>query len=138
MLTKSILSCLTLCDTRDCSLPGSSVHGILQTRILEWAAMPSSRGSSQPRDQTHALGLLLLLLTCFSRVQLFTTPWTAAHQAFLSMGFSRQEYWSGLPCPPPGDLPSPGIKSESPAAPAFAGRFFTTERQGSPHDSYST
>ena len=46
----------------------------------------------------------------FSRVQLFTTPWTVAHQAPLSMGFSRQEYWSGLPCPPPGDLPNPGIK----------------------------
>ena len=45
-------SCLTLCDPTDCSLPGSSVHGILQARILEWAAMPSSRGSSQPRDQT--------------------------------------------------------------------------------------
>ena len=41
---------------------------------------------------------------------LFVTPWTIAHQAPLSMGFSRQEYWSGLPCPPPGDLPNPGIK----------------------------
>ena len=43
----------TLCDPMDCSPPGSSVHGILQARILEWVAMPSSRGSSQPRDQTH-------------------------------------------------------------------------------------
>ena len=43
------------------------------------------------------------------------TPWTAAHQAPLSMGFPRQEYWSGLPCPPPGDLPNPGIKARSPA-----------------------
>ena len=50
------------------------------------------------------------MLTCFSRVWLFATLWTAAHQAPLSMGFSRQEYWSGLPCPPPGDLPDPGIK----------------------------
>ena len=48
-VTKS-LSCLTLCDPMDCSLPGSSVHGILQARILEWVAMPSSKGSSQPRD----------------------------------------------------------------------------------------
>ena len=47
-------------------------------------------------------------------VQLFATPWTVAHQAPLSMGFSRQEYWSGLPFPPPGDLPNPGIKPASP------------------------
>ena len=51
----------------------------------------------------------------FSYVQLFETPWTVAHQAPLSMGFSRQEYWRGLPCPPPGDLPNPGIKPLSPA-----------------------
>ena len=50
-----------------------------------------------------------------SRVQLFGTPWAAARQAPLSMGFSRQEYWSGLPCPPPGDLPNPGIEPRSPA-----------------------
>ena len=50
-----------------------------------------------------------------SRVQLFATPWTVAYQAPLSMGFSRQEYWSGLPFPSPGDLPNPGIESGSPA-----------------------
>ena len=50
-------SCLTLCDPMDCSLPGSSVHGILQARILEWAVMPSSRGSSRPRDQTQVSAL---------------------------------------------------------------------------------
>ena len=50
---KSLQSCLTLCDSMDCSLPGFSVHGLLQARILEWVAVPSSRGSSQPRDQTH-------------------------------------------------------------------------------------
>ena len=53
-----------------------------------------------------------------SCVQLFVTPWTVAHQALLSMGFSRQEYWSGLPFPSPGDLPDPGIKPGSPALPA--------------------
>ena len=53
------------------------------------------------------------VLSCFLGVQLFATLWTVAHQAPLSMGFSRQEYWSGLPCPPPGDLPDPGIKPES-------------------------
>ena len=50
-----------------------------------------------------------------SGVPLFATPWTAAHQAPLSMEFSRQEYWSGLPCPPPGDLPNPGAEPRSPA-----------------------
>ena len=50
-----------------------------------------------------------------SCVRLFETPWTIAHQAHPSMGFSRQEYWSGLPCPPPGDLPDPGIEPGSPA-----------------------
>ena len=54
------------------------------------------------------------------------TPWTVAHQASLSMGFSRQEYWSGLPCPPPGDLPDPGIEPTSLTSPALAGGFFTT------------
>ena len=49
-----------------------------------------------------------------SRVRLFATPWTVAHQAPLSMGFSRQEYWSGLPFPSPGDLPDPGIEHRSP------------------------
>ena len=52
------------------------------------------------------------------------TPWTVARQASLSMGFSRQEYWSGLPFPSPGDLPDPGIKLRSLASPASAGRFF--------------
>ena len=55
------------------------------------------------------------------------TPWTVACQAPLSMGFSRQEYWSGLPCPPPGDLPDPGIE---PVTPALAGGFFTNEPPG--------
>ena len=57
------------------------------------------------------------------------TPWTVARQAPLSMGFSRQEYWSGLPFPSPGDLPDPGTE---PASPVLAGRFFTTEPPGKP------
>ena len=61
--------CSTLCKPMDSSLPGSSVHGILQTRMLEWVAMPFSRGSSQSRGQTRV----------------FSTPWTAAHQASLSI-----------------------------------------------------
>ena len=60
--------------------------------------------------------------------------WTVAHQAPLSMGLSWQEYWSGLPVPPPRDLPDPGIKPVSPAAPVLAGGFFITEPPGKPPD----
>ena len=59
------------------------------------------------------------VLIHFSHVQLFEILWTVAHQTPLFLGFSRQEYWSGLPCPPPGDLPNPGIEPESAVAPAF-------------------
>ena len=69
---------------------------------------------------------------CFSHVQLFVTPWTVAHQASLSVGFSRQESWSGLPFPPPGDPPDPGIEPASPAPPVLAGGFFITEPPGKP------
>ena len=65
-------------------------------------------------------------------VGLFAVPWTVAHQAPLLMGFPRQKYWSGLPFPPPGDLPNPGIEPVSPVTPALAGRFFTTESPGMP------
>ena len=66
------------------------------------------------------------MLSHFSRVQLFVILWTVARQALLSKEFSRQEHWSGLPCPPPGDLPDPGIKPASLTSPALSGRFFTT------------
>ena len=72
------------------------------------------------------------VLSGFSRVRLFSTLWTIAHQAPLSMGFCRQEYQSGLPFPPLGDLPDPGIKAMCPAALALAGSFFTTEPPGKP------
>ena len=65
-------------------------------------------------------------LSCFSCGQLITILWTIARQAPLLMGFSRKEYWSELPCPPPGDLPDPGIKPTSLKPPALAGGFFTT------------
>ena len=64
-----------------------------------------------------------------SRVRLFVTPWTVAHQAFPSIGFSRQEYWSGLLYPSPGDLPDPGIKPRSPILEAHA---LTSEPPGKP------
>jgi len=81
---------------------------------------------------TLSLWRVTLLCVVLGWVQLFATPWTVARQAPLSVGFPRQEYWSGLPFPPPGDLPYPGIESKSPASPALAGGFFTTEPPGKP------
>ena len=68
----------------------------------------------------------MCVLSRFSHVQLFTTPWTVSCQASLFMGLSRQEYWRGFPCPSPGDLPHPGIKSASLTSPALVSRFFST------------
>ena len=83
---KSLQSCLTLCDLIDSSPPGSPVPGILQARTLEWVAI-------SPSNAWKGRGKMKSL----SRVQVLVTPWTAAHQAPLSMGFSRQGYWSGVP-----------------------------------------
>ena len=69
MHAKSLYSCLTLCNTMDCSVLDSSVHGILQARLLEWVAVPSSRGSSQPRDQTS-----ISSVSCIGRVFFTTEP----------------------------------------------------------------
>ena len=66
------------------------------------------------------------MLSHFSCDQLFVTPWAVAYWAPMSMGFSKQEYWSGLPCLPPGDLPDPGIEPVSLTSPALAGGFFTS------------
>ena len=70
--------------------------------------------------------MYVCVLSHFSHVHLFETLWTIAHQAPLSMGFSRHEYWSGLPFPSPGDLPDTGIEPGSLMSPALAGEFFTT------------
>ena len=91
MLCLVTQSCPILWDPMDRSPPVSSVHGILQARILEWVAMPSSRGFSQPRDWTQ--------VSCIAGG--FFTIW-ATREA--------QEYWSGLLIPSAGDLPNPGIK----------------------------
>ena len=138
---KVILSCLTVCNPMD-----YTVHGILHTRILEWVACPSSRGSSQPRTSTgvsctagrfftnwalrealelsmswchdelwvswwtlkpHIYSYKTIVCVCVLVTQLcptFVTQWTVAHQSSLSMGFSRQEYWSGLPFPSPDNI----------------------------------
>ena len=87
---KSLQSCLTLCDPIDGSPPGSTVPGILQARTVEWGAISFS-SAWKWKVQVNLL----------SRVQLLATPWTAAYKAPLSMGFSRQEYWSGVPLSSP-------------------------------------
>ena len=87
---KSLQSCPTLCDPIDGSPPGSPIPGILQARTLEWVAISFSNAW-----KWKVKGKLL------SRVWLLATPWTAAFQAPPSMGFSRQEYWSGMPLPSP-------------------------------------
>ena len=80
-------------------------------------------------SQQQNLPLLVLKVKSLSRVRLFATSWTVAHQAPPSMGFSRQEYWSGLPLPSPGDLPDPGIE---PWSPAFQADALTSEPPGKP------
>ena len=90
MPAKLLRSCLTLCDHMDYSQPGSSVHGILQARTLEWVAISFSNAWKW-KEKVKSL----------SRVRLFATPWTAAYRTPPSMGFSRQEYWSGMPVPSP-------------------------------------
>jgi len=104
-------SCLTLSDPMDCSLPGSSIHGIFPgkgTGVGSHCLLLFFPFCCFPlylfRKVCCYKGRCACVLTCFSCVQLFATPWTVAHQALLSMGFSRQEYWSQLPCSPPGDL----------------------------------
>ena len=83
-------------------------------------------GGINGKTRVNIHTLLLLLLSHFSRVRLCATPQRAAHQAPPSLGSSRQEHWSGLPCPPPGDLPDPGIEPVSLMSRALTGWFFTT------------
>ena len=85
----------------------------MRIKLNAWKAPSRALPVETPAWQTVTLIMLLMHAQLFSRVQLFVTPWTVALQDPLSMGFSRQEYWSGLPCPPPGDLPDPGIEPES-------------------------
>ena len=87
---KSLQSCLTLCDPIDGSPPGSPIPGILQARTLEWVGISFSNA-----------WMWKVKVNLLSHVRLFATPWTAAYQAPLPIGFSRQEYWSGVPLPSP-------------------------------------
>ena len=99
---KSLQSCLPLCDPIDGSPPGSAVPGILQAKTLEWVATISFSSAWKWKVKVKSP----------SRVRVFATPWTAAYQAPPSMGFSRQEYWSGVP------LPSPSFSTYSLTIPA--------------------
>ena len=90
LAAKSLQSCLTLCDPRDSSPPGSPVPGILQARTLEWVAISFSNA-----------GKWKVKVKSLSRVQLLEIPWTVAYQAPPPMRFARQEYWSGVPSPSP-------------------------------------
>ena len=122
----------TFCDHLDCIPSGSSVRGILQARLLEWVAMPSARGYSRPRDRTYNFCVSCIVgrfCMCWTMRGLYSEKvqvWvTQSYPALcdpmdcsspgLSVEFSRPEHWSGLACPPPGDLPDPRIQPRSPA-----------------------
>ena len=94
-------SCLTLCNPMDCSLPGFSIHGIFQARILEWVAISFSRRSFQPRDWTRVSRIVWRRFTVWATRE-FTTREVC-------------NYWNGWPIPSPRDLSNPGIKLGSPA-----------------------
>ena len=97
---KSLQSCPTLCDPIDGSPPGSPVPGILQART--WSGLPFPSPMHESESEREVL----------SRVRLLATPWTAAYQAPPSMGFSRQEYWSGVPLPSSGEVTSSLLMKE--------------------------
>ena len=117
---------------------------ILSVKILELGSFQIGKGfkcgKTKKKKSTHKCLLqadivalyLYIYAQSLSCTRLFATLWTVARQAPLSIGFSRQEYWSGLPSSPPGDLPNPGIEPESPESPALAGRYFTTKPSGKP------
>ena len=118
------------------------VHGVAksQTWLSDWTEMNWTELISESQQKAEAWSEvfqfsaqeLRTVWTVLSHGRLFVTLWTVAHQALLSMGFSRQGYWGGLPFYPPGDLPDPGIKSASLASPVLAGGFFTTASPGLP------
>ena len=99
-----------------CVAGGGDLHS-----ILLYSHLRAKKAEGQAAAQIPCLLYYACVLIRFSHVQLFATPWTVARQAPLYMGFSKQEYWSGLPFPSPVDLPNPGIEPGSPTA----GRFFT-------------
>ena len=143
---QSLQFCPPLWDPMDCRLPVSSIRGIFQAKTLESITTLSYMGSPRPRDQIHVSCTSFIAGRFFiaeplgkplpvkwsevksqGRVRLFATPWTVAHQAPPPMGFSRQEYWSRLPFPSPGDLPNPRIE---PRAPTLQADALTSEPPG--------
>ena len=100
-------------------------------RISQTWVQQHRDGELNHSANTYWLGACMQ--SCFSLVWLFATLWTIACQASLSMGFCRQDYWSGLPCPPPGDLPDPGIEPTSLTSPALARGFFTASTTWQAH-----
>ena len=136
--------CATLCYPMDCSLPDSSVHGILQA-ILEWVAISFPRRSSWSRNRTQVSHIVEKFFTVWATRKapkyyvlshLFMSnslkPYRLAYQAPLSMGLFRKEYWSGLPFPPPCDLPSQGIEPTTPLSPALQANSLPSEPSGKP------
>ena len=99
-------------------------------RERSWSLFPQIQATNLPLAPASILPDLKVKVKSLSRVRLFATSWTVAHQAPPPMGFSRQEYWSGLPFPSPGDLPHPGIELRSPTLQADA---LTSEPNGSPY-----
>ena len=105
----------------------------VDSRFLQLQIILQKQNKTKPQTTLHNSFELCVVL---SRVPLFVTSWTVVHQAPLSMGFSRQEYWSGLLCPSLGDLPNPGIKLTSLRSPALAGVFLATSAIWEAPDSY--
>ena len=120
----SVTSKANLCFSQS-NIDTISYHSVCKMRLLVFLCLNPSL--SQPLSSSFPS-----VLSCFSPVWLFVTLWTVAHQALLSIGFFRQEYWSGLPFPSPGDLCNPGIKRLSLTSPALAGGFFPTSTTWEP------
>ena len=129
----------------DLSPPGSSLHGILQERILERVIMPASgdlydaRVHTHTHTHTHTHSAHCRPTCYFASVLVYSlqTLWIVAHQAPLSMGFSRKEHWRGLSCPPPGDLYDPEMEPASAATPTLQADPLLLSRLGRPHCSLS-
>ena len=124
-------------DSRAAALKPDSSQTLATVRASEsqlvdvFSGFISTQSGVGNREEGNTFYIFMFCVFMLSRDD-SATPWTAAGQAPLSVGFSRPECWSGLPFPPPGDLPNPGME---PASPALAGGFFTTEPPGKPHGS---
>ena len=109
-------------------IPKRIINECVASKLIAGNTEPCEPCLQQPRGWVSRAGGAQSL----SHVQLFVTPWTIACQAPLSMGFSRQGYWSGLPCPSPGDFSNPGIEPTSPVSPALQADSLSSESLGKP------